>query len=404
MDEHRDRQPVAYGMAYILPSMAANNSLSINDSTETWNSNLGYAPSNVAYLYGRPLEPWAQRLEYTPSVAAYQSRPSYVIAAAVEWPSNLPVEEDRPFELGPLPTDLALDENDNLEAVHFFTTFIGPGRKHDNNINKLLADARLWNRHLPHHRDNIRDGTFLFRRNDIRPMPFDLLVEVEDNDGVKILKLCQHPLLGISCHTCRAFLNDFKVVFNTALAARNRSRFEKAMKLLSPRHKTLLFTPAPATIPPRLHVEIQMPQGRVTFASLLQWFRIFYDGPLNKKAFNAGDDTGLGIGPPRVTNYKLTWDVDSSHLEDLMEIMVVLYGLREVATAQSLANDSNHPRRRSEENLGRIVYEWMVSEEDPSRIEDRMRVCELISPQFKELGFSSAMRMFFKRRVDELAM
>ncbi|KAH0383028.1 hypothetical protein KCU92_g5707, partial [Aureobasidium melanogenum] len=189
MDERDDYQPVTRGMAYVLPSMAANSSLSFNDSTAPWSSTLAYTPSVAAYLYGRPLEPWAQRLGYTPSVAAYQSRPSYVIAAAVEWPSDLPVEEDRPFELGPLLTDLALNENDNLEAVHFFITFIGPGRKHDNNVNKLLADARLWNRHLPHHRDTIRDGTFLFRRNDIRPMPFDLLVEVEDNDGVKTLKL-----------------------------------------------------------------------------------------------------------------------------------------------------------------------------------------------------------------------
>ncbi|KAG9556126.1 hypothetical protein KCU71_g5646, partial [Aureobasidium melanogenum] len=243
------------------------------------------------------LEPCAQRLGYTPSVPAHRSRPSYVIAAAVEWMYRLPVEEDEPFELGPLPADLALDENDNLEAVHFFTTSINPCSEHNNTVNKLLADARLWNRHLPHHRDTIRDGTFLFRRDDIRPMPFDLLVE--------------HPLLGISRHTLRAFLddwylhNDFKVSFDLAFAARNRSHFEKAMKLLSPRHKTLLLTPAPMTISPRLHIEVQMPQGSVTFAPLLQWFRIFYDGPLSKKVFNAGDDTSLSTGAPRVTNYKL---------------------------------------------------------------------------------------------------
>ncbi|KAH0157805.1 hypothetical protein KCU67_g7766, partial [Aureobasidium melanogenum] len=172
---------------------------------------------------------------------------------------------NKPFELSPLPANLALDKNDNLETVYFFTELISPGSEHNNNVNKLLADARLWNRHLPHHRDTIRDGTFLFRRDDIRPMPFDLLVEVEDNDGVKTLKLSQHPLLSISRHTRRAFLddwylhNDFKVSFDLALAARNRSHFEKSMKLLSPRHKTLLLTPAPMTISPRLHVEIQMP-------------------------------------------------------------------------------------------------------------------------------------------------
>lgn len=138
----------------------------------------------------------------------------------------MPVEEDRPFEPGHLPTDLALDENDNLETVHFFTTFITPGRKHNNNVNKLLSDARFWNRHLPHHRDTIRDGTVLFQRDDIRPMPSDLLVEVKE-DGVKTLKLSQHPLLGISRHTRRAFLDDwylhngFKVNFDAALAARN---------------------------------------------------------------------------------------------------------------------------------------------------------------------------------------
>ncbi|KAG9651195.1 hypothetical protein KCU64_g8812, partial [Aureobasidium melanogenum] len=262
MDKHQDRQP--HGMAYILPSMASNNSLSINDSTEPWNSRLTYAPSVAAHLSGRPLEPWAQCLGYTPSVATHQCRPFYVNPAAVEWMYRLPVEEDEPFELGPIPTDLALDENDNLEVVHFFTTCISPWSEHSKNVNKLLADARLWHRHLPRHRDAIRDGTYLFRHDDLRPMPFNLLVEVED-DGVKTLKLCQHPLLGISRHTRRAFLddwylhNDFKVVFDTALAARNRSHFEKAMKLLSPHHKTLLFTPASATISPRLHVELQMP-------------------------------------------------------------------------------------------------------------------------------------------------
>ncbi|KAG9532504.1 hypothetical protein KCU93_g1015, partial [Aureobasidium melanogenum] len=83
--------------------------------------------------------------------------------------------------------------------------------------------------------------------------------------GVEIMKLPQHPRLGISRHTHRAFLddwylhNDFKVNFDTALAARTRSHSGKAMKLLSPQHKTLLFTTTPATISPHLHVELQMP-------------------------------------------------------------------------------------------------------------------------------------------------
>ncbi|KAH0341106.1 hypothetical protein KCU81_g6519, partial [Aureobasidium melanogenum] len=349
----------------------------------------GLADSDVA---------WMEKLPFV-TLRCFRSlispRRTSIQLAAVEWLSDLPVEKDRPFELGTLPTDLALDENDNLEAVHFFTTSINPWSEHNNNVNKLLADARLWNRHLPHHRDTIRDGTFLFRRNDIQSMPFDLLVEVRDSLGVKTLKLSQHPLLGISRHTRRAFLddwylhNDFKVSFDTALAARNRSHFEKGMKLLSPRHKTLILTPAPMTISPRLLIEVQMPQGKVTFASLLQCFRIFYDGLLGKKELEKIGDIGLGTGPPRVTNWRLTWD---TKVEDQKHVMVVLYGLRELATAQSLADDSDHPRRRSEEDLGRMVYEWMVSKEDPSRIEDRMRVCELISPQFKELGFRSAMQ------------
>lgn len=74
---------------------------------------------------------------------------------------------------------------------------------------------------------------------------------------------------------------------------------------------------------------------------------------------------------------------------------MVLYGLRELASKQAMVDDSGRPRRHTEEDLGRIFCEWLISQDDLSRIDTRLRVCELISPQFKELGFRSAMRMFF---------
>lgn len=118
----------------------------------------------------------------------------------------------------------------------------------------------------------------------------------------------------------------------------------------------------------------------MTFASLLQWFRILYDGALSKKVFNAGDDTGLVTGAPRITNYKSTWDVESSDLEDLTEVMVVPYGLRELASKHAVANNDLQPRHRTEQDLGRVVYEWLISENDLSRIKAKLHVCKLISP------------------------
>ncbi|KAG9590952.1 hypothetical protein KCU86_g6896, partial [Aureobasidium melanogenum] len=83
---------------------------------------------------------------------------------------------EEPFELGPLPSDLVLNGDDDLEVIHFFTD----------------KDTRL------------------FRDNEIFTLPFDLVREVYRN-GYKVLKICQHPILAISRHTHSALLNDWSL-------------------------------------------------------------------------------------------------------------------------------------------------------------------------------------------------
>ena len=49
--------------------------------------------------------------------------------------------------------------------------------------------------------------------------------------------------------------------------------------------------------------------------------------------------------------------MESSYLEDLMEVMIVRYGLRELTSKHADADNDRQPRRRTEEELDRVVHE-----------------------------------------------
>ncbi|KAH0013597.1 hypothetical protein KCU78_g9120, partial [Aureobasidium melanogenum] len=122
--------------------------------------------------------------------------------------------------------------------------------------------------------------------------------------------------------------NHFVVDFEIALSARNRSQLEKAMRLVSPRVRALLLTPVPVTISPHLQIRIRMSETCMTFASLLQWFRLFYDGLLSKAELEKTGDAGLGTGPPMPTNWQIDRDRSSILVLDEMCVGHVIYGLR----------------------------------------------------------------------------
>jgi hypothetical protein len=74
----------------------------------------------------------------------------------------------------------------------------------------------------------------------------------------------------------------------------NRSQLEQAFELLGPKFTACLVTPMTE---PRLWINSGQVENGLTFASLVQWFRLFYDGPLSIRKLGS-IETGFGTAPP----------------------------------------------------------------------------------------------------------
>jgi hypothetical protein len=205
--------------------------------------------------------------------------------------------------------------------------------------------------------------------------------------------LSQHPLLAMSPAARRALLyewychNKFSVDLDIGLRTSSRSFLERALILLGPRLTVCLITPMAGRALPRLHIHCYTSSGGVTFACLLQWFCLFYDGPLSDRIF-AGIQTGFGLQLPSSTLYKLVWGDDNGTTFDQECMSTVLRELGMFAGGRTTTAD-----------VARHVYNWLVHGNSLPNNEERVtiakdRVCEMIGTNFKALGFRGALRIY----------
>jgi len=195
-------------------------------------------------------------------------------------------------------------------------TYIHPDKEHCNVVNELIYAAKLWHALLPQRQHEIRQGAYLFDFDptDPDPEPLSLVQSVEADDDRLTLMLFQHPLLGQSPAARRALLyewycaNAFLARFDLCMTPANRSELEQALELLGPRLTACITTPMAGVVEPRLYIHFGDVENGLTFTSLLQWSRLFYDGPLSQRKL-ASIETGFGTGPPNPAQYKLVFDV-----------------------------------------------------------------------------------------------
>jgi hypothetical protein len=140
---------------------------------------------------------------------------------------------------------------------------------------------------------------------------FDLCRAIDNSDGRAVLKLVQNSLLGQPPAARRALLyewycsNDFVVHFGTSRSATSRSDLERAVDMLDPRPTAYILTPMIERTTPRLYIHCGHLDDGFTFALLLQWVRLFYNGPLSERSL-ADIETGFGTGAPNHAQYVLT--------------------------------------------------------------------------------------------------
>ena len=205
---------------------------------------------------------------------------------------------------------------------------------------------------MPQRQHEIKQGAYFFDFDpaDPNPEPLSLVQSVEadddDNDDRPMLMLFQHPLLGQSPAARRALLyewycaNAFLTRFDLCMTPANRSELEQALALLGLKLTACLITPMAGVIEPRLYIHFGNVENGLTFMSLLQWFRLFYDGPLSQRKL-AGIETGFGTGRPNPAQYKLIFDIieDPAYESDKTAINRVPKGIRDEAI--NLGLDAN---------------------------------------------------------------
>jgi hypothetical protein len=304
-----------------------------------------------------------------------------------------------PLILPHVDRSFAVDEHDHVQCVSFYDSNISPLQEHCDTINDLLYAAQSWNALLPQRQYEIRNGTHFILNNPHAMSPFELARIMDSSGGRPTLTLCQHPLLAMSPAARRALLyewycsNDFLVPFDVCESPVNRSYLERALILLGPRLTACLITPMSGRISPRLHIHCGNVEHGVTFASLLQWFRLFYDGPLSDRVL-AGIQTGFGTAHPNPAQFTLTWTIpaDNAYDSDRIKANRVYHGLRKEASRLSVM-----PNLRI--NASQHVYQWLVNDTLPAIREDllpeaRAKFCGMIGPYFKTLGYKAAMSKY----------
>jgi hypothetical protein len=187
--------------------------------------------------------------------------------------------------------------------------------------------------------------------------------------------------------------NNFIVSFNLAMSGTRRSELERALGLLGPKFSACLFTPMLNKITPRLYIHCGNVEDGVSFVSLVQWFKLLYNGPLSKDKL-ADVQTGFGTDGPKPAQFTLVWTPpeDDAYIPDKRAMNRVLHNLRKEAS--HLADDANKGI-----DAAMYVYHWLVNDNTPAiRVdrlpESRAKVCHLIGDNFKALGYKAAMRMY----------
>jgi len=262
--------------------------------------------------------------------------------------------------------------------VDFFVEYVNPGKQRCDRVNGLLQAAQSWSEQLPRRQQEIRDGTFFTISDSADVEDFHLVCYVEDTAGRDVLMLSQHPLLAQSAAARAALLtqryhtNHFTVSFDICLPSTSRSELERAFDILGPSLSACLISPVAGIITPRLHIHCGKAHHGVTFASMVQWFGLFYNGVLSEGRY-AGIRTSMSTAAPNAAQFELTWD-DSSHAAFTtykFAAIRVLNGLRKEAVR--LAADPN-----KDIDVPRHVYKWLAASlNDKSGI--AFNVCSFLS-------------------------
>jgi len=296
----------------------------------------------------------------------------------------------------------AVDEHDHVDCVVFYGQHIHPDKEHCNAVNELIYAAKSWHVLLPQRQHEVIQGSYFFDFDptDLDPEPLSLVrrVDTDDNDGRFTLMLSQHPLLGQSPAARRAMLykwycaNAFVARFDLCMTPANRSELEQALELLGPRRTACIITHVAGVIKPRLYFRFINVENGITITSLLQWFQLFYDGPLSQRKL-ANIETGFGTGPRNPAQYKLVFDVvEEAYESDKTAINRVLRGIREGAISIQL--DAN---RRIDVKL--YLYEWLANSAAPIIADNRLsnareKVCRMVGPKFRVLEYKAAMKKY----------
>ena len=78
----------------------------------------------------------------------------------------------------------------------------------------------------------------------------------------------------------------------------------------------------------RLRIDCGYADDGVTFASLVQWFSLFYNGILSEKRFSDAH-VGFGTAEPHPSHFQIVWRSDLEFAQDEAKIKALSYALRD---------------------------------------------------------------------------
>lgn len=299
----------------------------------------------------------------------------------------------------PLNRSSSIDQNDHLQYADSLVEYFIPRKQHCDRVNTLLHAAQSWSEQLPRRQQEIRDGTFFTILESPDMDCFHLVYYVEDTAGRDVLMLSQHPLL-VQSAAARAMLlsewyhtNHFTVSFDICLPASSRSELERAFDILAPLLSACLISPVSGVITPRLHTHCGTSSNGATFASMVQWSRLFYDDVLSEGRY-AGIRTLMSTAAPNPAQFDFMWDLSGDEVfkANKQAATKVLLALRKEAVR--LAADAN-----KNIDVRRHVYNWLVNEDLSAEAEDGLleakgEMCLMVGPSFQELGYYSATKLY----------
>lgn len=119
-------------------------------------------------------------------------------------------------------------------------------------------------------------------------------------------------------------------------------------------------------ITPRPYIHCGNVEDGVSFVSLVQWFELFYNGPLSKDKL-ADVQTGFGNDGPNPAQFTLVWTPpeDDAYIPDKRAMDRVLHNLRKEAAL--VAKDANEHI-----DAAMYVYHWLVNDDVTAVRVDRL--------------------------------